>query len=1452
MIRRHFLGFLFVMLFVAPAWSVMFAQAQGGTISTFSTGNATETVTVNTTGQPSSIGFELDRNTTVTSASFFIKPTISGPSPGALELDVNQDGFPEWAFNDTGYGDFGHQTVFSSGNMSETMSIDPNQGTVSNPDSPPFYIPTGAAISSMALDVGFSPNLSGGYFQTGYIHAVDKGDLNNDSNTEFALLSRTVNVSVTTPTGPSVSQVSAFRIAAYSNTTGISVSPWQTTCTNATRIMMADLNGDDHDDVIGYAPAADQLCIHFTNTSSGGFEPQINVTHASSIIDLAFGDFTGNGLDEMVSIQSGGKVSVDQFSNRTNAFTNRDSVTVFASGSSNSVTLTHMLFAHFAGPQNNPYVMATQFSGTANPVYWDTSNNAIVVSTGTVSGVNQGSIVGDFDGDQDLDILAPRPTGHRSIENNGLLGWDGDDHNTILTLTNASILDYDLDADAHLLVPNQGNPDGNPATQTGNVSAYAFSSGWGYDNRVSSQTTAVFDPWTSPRAVHFGDMDGDGSIEQLMLVGEGNQHGVFISAYHRVGYDIDRDGMVDVGAEGYAGNGSNGLSMLMIEDTTSELTNTLNVLSPGLPYTSDGYGIQMAGVNLSMHSITEGTFTLSGLEVHYTADFLVNANPSVSANLSNVLNQQMTAGSGKLLIPFNFNSTINGTFVIYNPNLGFIDGAPNIALPPTPDLRFVDVESDRVVIQWQPITAFGDDLLDFIVYRSPAGQSVDLQNPLTSTVANNTIDVNVQPGQSWTYWVQSIHQFGVTSNLSSPLTTTVPYPLPKSFIPNLTAVDVPGDEGGALNISWSLGDESIVEHRLFVLPNNFSDVASQTTTLTTNATTTSLVIHEDSTGHPLVDGSAYYVAAIGLDVYGNASTNVTAVGPVYSRNDSSLSTTLDVSFTDFTGGELDGTVLLARTKGLEVAAHLHQNGSGIANGALTLTIAGTDETYAIEMTTNITGHATLSIDALSSLGPIDAVGPMTLNMAYAGNQGDATNQPLEGASSTASAFGTVLVSITPDEPIPVQQDGFFETIIAVDAEDSVQALYLANMGVMWEAFDPNGVQTSNGSADVRGNELLVSGNAVYDGHLMIALSNDPPAFYIPGFTNSFALQSPPVVDDGTNDTEETNDTTELTFPAVTLPATVDCGTATYAWLDNGTDEAISCTITNPNSFDVLAGFSWKVIPATPPPITFETSSLSGPALIISAQGSTEVDFQPVRNGPSDGLFPGLQGVGYVVSITCSEQGGANQCDSMVTPAASTEGELQWTLGEMPVQTVDDTPIEDDASNAMTPVLVGIGLVLAIGAAIGGVLYMRGRDDLDFVDDDDDDEDYFEQALSAPEQTGRPTSVDLTASKSLDELKGSGKSLHTDAPEGLATSPSVGSQADAFEFGATAEDAAGEAADESETWDAEAAEEEAWEEEAVAEDDGITVDENGTEWWEDEEGIWWYREEGWEDWAAWED
>ena len=37
-------------------------------------------------------------------------------------------------------------------------------------------------------------------------------------------------------------------------------------------------------------------------------------------------------------------------------------------------------------------------------------------------------------------------------------------------------------------------------------------------------------------------------------------------------------------------------------------------------------------------------------------------------------------------------------------------------------------------------------------------------------------------------------------------------------------------------------------------------------------------------------------------------------------------------------------------------------------------------------------------------------------------------------------------------------------------------------------------------------------------------------------------------------------------------------------------------------------------------------------------------------------------------------------------------------------------------------------------------------------------------------------------------------------------------------------------------------------EEASEDDGINVDEFGTEWYEDEVGTWWYREAGQDDWS----
>ena len=333
---------------------------------------------------------------------------------------------------------------------------------------------------------------------------------------------------------------------------------------------------------------------------------------------------------------------------------------------------------------------------------------------------------------------------------------------------------------------------------------------------------------------------------------------------------------------------------------------------------------------------------------------------------------------------------------------------------------------------------------------------------------------------------------------------------------------------------------------------------------------------------------------------------------------------------------------------------------------------------------------------------------------------------------------------------------------------------------------------------------------------------------------SFALEAAPQVVE--NETNETNTTEEPTFPDTTLPATVDCGTATYGWEENATDVTITCSVTNPNPFRATVGFGWAMIPTTPPSIDV-TYDDSGSSLTVEANGTVDLTFLIERNAwPTEGMYPGEQGKGYVITLTCQDTD--ENCDSMSKRMATTEGQILWTLGEIPI--VDDgntNTVNDEASSAMTPVVVGLGVFIAIAVAIGGVLYMRRSIEDD--DDDDDEEDYYGMAMEAPTSRAETVdTVDLGASKSLDELKEEGKELHEAAPEGLASSVTLGSSADAFEFGATAEDAV-------------STEDEQADEDGEA-DDGITVDEDGTEWWEDEDGVWWYREEGWEDWAVWEE
>lgn len=1422
MFHRHTLALILTLLLIGPSWSVMLTSASGGNVSVFDTGSVSQTVSISGTNH-TSVGFDLNRDTTITTANMFIKPDVGAESPGSLVLDLDQDGQPEWAFDQPNYGDFGAQNTFANGHSNDSVYINQTSLNSSN-----FLIPYGSSLSSVSMDIDFIPDVSAGFLPLGELMHVDVGDIDNNSRDEVFVLSQD-NASTAVGT--------AFQYISYNSSIGMVNSSWVPTCTNATELMVEDLNNDGHDDVISHAPNDDMLCIHMWNATLAAYASQANYSLPSSTIALDIADFKGDGWAKLVTIRSNGIVALQEYSSKNGGFGSSETETVNQESSQNTATLTGLFVARFDGASQPYKAIVVDQSGYCTQLVWQSSS--LVQLSGHFDGINPSAIVGDWDADGDLDFLSSTATGHRTVQNRLAFGWDEDSHSGSIDLSNATIIDHDNDMDASLLIPQLGIEDGNPATFDGNFTGYGFDTWGNSQGEVETSNPIVLAPWTNPRSITFGDLDGDTVPEQLVVAGEGNQKGLFISAWHQVAYDIDHNVMMDVSTKGYGGNGSNGLAPISIEDPFNNLTSQLSPLTFGWDSTVDGYGVEMSSVNLSMYSATSGTFVFSNLSIIYSHDFFIDTNPSVSSNLTNVLNQQMTAGTTTLNIPLLFNSSKNGSFVLHTPSVSYIDGAPNIALPPDPVLELVDATPDRIELKWQNMTDFGNDLIEFSVFRTE-GLANETPTYYTGAPINFTVDTNVAPGQTFTYWIQSIHTYGITSNLSAGLTVTVPYPVPASYVPNVTAYDVANDQGGVMQVDWSEGDASIVEHRLYISNTSFTSIENLSAVITLNSSTFNTTTTTDSDGLNLIDATAYYVAVVGFDQYGNASLNVTSFGPVYTRNDTALPTNLSATFEGFTQDSALPMTLLKANGALTASATLLQGETPVVGAELVLHVLGESDNVSTIAMTDENGIATFSIEKLTSLGPLECIGNMTLRVAYEGWTGNLTAQPHEASLTESEAFGVIDMTLTPtSEPILLMGQNLFSTLIYADANDPLQQILLVNMQVDWHVQSSDNLPLSSGTADVRGNEMNIGGAGALDATLYLHLNTTYPLYYTPGmqFTIAFETSSEPV-DNETNTTDnETNTTQEPDFPDATLPGTMNCEMVTYAWKENGTDAPITCTITNPNPFDVMVGFAWKVVPGTPPAIELVHNEADGntPSLTAKANDTVDLTFSMVRNGPTEGMFPGLQGEGYIVSLTCLDFGD-NACDTMTTPTASTEGELQWTLGEQlqdTTKTDDANAEEDDASSVTTILLGGIGVFILIGAILGGVVLMRSRTS-EF--DEDDEEDYYDM-VATQDDDNQSTPVDLGTVRSLDDLKAEGKEMHEDPPEELESSL-LGSSADAFE-----------SSDSVEAW-TEGLEESA--EESAEEDDGISVDENGTEWWEDEEGVWWYREEGWEDWAVWEE
>ena len=718
--------FLLVLLLLFQTMAMMPAAANptGGTVNTFSNGQAQVSVSLIAGTVDTSLGIEVPRNVTFDSASFVVNAKDEVPTPGQVYIDIGQDGVKEWAFEGTGYGHLGHQQSFITGSTVDSVY---STGYVS---SSMIHIPHGASIGSVDLDVNFTSAVAGGLVPTGVVETSASGDIDNDSLPEIAVLSKSV-------TGFN----SAISTIDWNASTGLNMSSWVATCAGATELSVADFNGDGMDDVVSFDYTSSNACVHLTNSTTASLGAAQLVALNSNSIEASAGDFNQDGKADLISIHSGGIFSLRAFNAKVGSFGANQTYTVEINNTATPTSLLYLTAGYFDTNRSTYSAVVTDFYGHSTPLEW-TAGSGISDNPTHFDGMSSKPIAGDIDNDGDIDFIGTNAIGYTIALNTGSQ-WNTTyvlsttELASASALNNASFFDHDGDGVTSLVVP-RSTGDCNQATGVcGNLSVFDMNS-----TSIGAQSDAL-KPWDSPIDADGVDMDGDGVLEHIVAAGNGT-YGLFIGPYTTIGMDVNLDGQTDLSASGYSGSAQFSMDPLSIEDPMGNMTSMLAPLMNALPYIEDGFGVRMSTTNFDFTSTTNGTFDLANMDIAYDIDFIVENNPFSAGNLTNIINQQQTAGVGNFVVSLPVNATMSGTFTLSGLIAQYSPGAPNLSLPPTPVVTLTELTSDRVQIEWQDILDFGDDLIGFEVFRTTPGAPFDLTSPYTNPAANMSVDGDVE------------------------------------------------------------------------------------------------------------------------------------------------------------------------------------------------------------------------------------------------------------------------------------------------------------------------------------------------------------------------------------------------------------------------------------------------------------------------------------------------------------------------------------------------------------------------------------------------------------------------------------------------------------------------------------------------------------------------------------
>lgn len=1413
-----------LLMLMAVFSSLPFASASGGTISTFADGSSEITLDFST-GLHQEVNITLARNTTISTATFEIAYDAMDASPGQVVIDADNDTQPEWAFSGSGVGDIGAQTTFSAGGTSATTALTSSGYTAVNS----WQLPLGAQVNGNDLDLTFTPQFGGDFLSVGAIDDMAMADTDNDGNPEPVFLKREHD----SGNGTAWPHIGT---ADWTVASGFGSVTWTATCEGAEHISVGDMDGDGNVGVLAIAVQDATVCEHVN--SGSGMGAYTNTTLGDDLLDAALADFTNDGEADLVWLEEDGHLGLRERSGssfvaaaaavtvdiQANGMPGQSSWGGFAIGDLKGTNDLRVV----AGESAMMSVYNTFWTYNGGTSQWVMDNEDTQCSSGAMQVI-------DWNGDGADDFIGETSNGAC------MAWWNGTDWETqtvnLPSISNLTVGDLDADTQRELIVPNTGSIDGLDSTPTGNLAFHQFNVTTG---AVQTSTRSEFTV-TAPRDVQLSDLDGDGLPETVVVGGESSP-GIWIAGWHRVDFDLGGQSPAEAVLTGFAGDGVGPTDPLTWSDQGNLSTLISNEVSAGTPL-ADAFGIEWVDITPTAYSRGAGDLEMSGLNTTYSVTFTVDINPG-AGDFATVLNAQMLPGTGDVNVPMNISADAPGELRLSALDIDWTPGATFVALPEAPALTLEALSHEMVSLSWTASASQGD-LLGYELFRIPDDGSTifNLGMPHANTPEPFFEDTASVTNADWIYAVRSNHENGVNSNLSAPLSVSVPDvpPLidetPPTF-PEVSGNDVPGDEGGVLNLSFIASPEADLAYTLlFLEAAPFGDASALTPVANISADADNWTLASSTgDGAAIEDGAPLYAAGIPVDDLGNVWWNASSSGPFSTRNDSVAPSSLALSVTGadaYDDGERTGAHVYAGAP-LSISVELTSEGNPLEGELIDFVIANemSGDWHTFGLVTDAQGQATKDwadwADVVNEVGQA-FMGAGTISANWMGGTMGADAQDVAPASAGGDLVATVNATLAiVESEIQLDAAGQSGANLSLTADDASQQGALAGIGIQWHMRN-----TSNGvSGDVSTAIPDANGDASISIHYPtggeLTASVMPPWWLTmtQNWSQVDVFPAPPVI------VEPEPETLWL------LPLDVDCGVPwtlpadSAELVENAELGTHVCTLTNPNNVSVYLAASAITDVETP-----DITMLGGSSLFIQALAELDLQFETsnwLTATPLNGS----------IDVTL-EMTAADWEDN------TTAFTLEWTIVE------DDAPIDENPDNSgnggtdgpdpgtgpsggeggsgMVWIAVVIVAFVLIGAV--GFVVLRTRDDFDL--DDDDEDDYEDDDDPEPEPVSRPKAkrpADLPSGKSLAELKAEG----ADTAVSMKPRKRVSRRAEP-------------------EGEPEPEPEEAYEEEAEADgehdytqDEDYHVDDDGTEWWKDELGVWWYRYPDEEEWEAYED